>query len=105
MGKSQELQNTTNIVKEILENYPEARNSDDFLYFKVCEKHNPSLINISFSLFILNRKKFNYPAFETVRRSRQKLQSLYPELAGKSSVTEQRKKNEAVFKEYARGNV
>lgn len=41
MSKSQELQNTTNIVKEILENYPEARNSDDFLCFKVCEKHNP----------------------------------------------------------------
>ena len=52
-----------------------------------------------------NRKVFGLPAFESVRRTRQKLQAAHPELAGDSNVEAQRMLNEGVFKEYARGMV
>ena len=99
------LKNTTKIVKEILQAYPDTRNSDNLLYIKVCEILNSAALNKPFWIVLANLKDWDLPGFETVRRARQKLQATYPELAGKQSVREQRKRNEADFKEYARGNV
>lgn len=105
MGKATELKTTTDLVKDILANIPETRNSDDFLYYKVCERINPILINLPFWKVILNRKKYNFPAFESVRRTRQKLQAEYPEFSGNDDVEGHRKVNEEVFREYAKANI
>lgn len=105
MSKTKELKTITDIVKDILENSPEARNNDDLLYYKVCDRINPSFMNLSFRTVVLNRKKCSFPPFESFRRSRQKIQATYPELAGNGAVTRVRKKNEEVFRDYARGNV
>ncbi|MBQ8279518.1 MAG: hypothetical protein IJZ23_07035 [Roseburia sp.] len=102
MGKANELKTTTALVKKVLEEYPQARNSDDFLYFRVCAEINIRCISLPFSTVVLDRKKYGYPSTETVRRCRQKLQATFPELAGDSNVEGQRMLNEKVFREYAK---
>lgn len=102
MSKSKELKNTSAIVKEVLENNPAARNSDDTLIFAVCSKINPLCTGLSFGTVIANRKALGLPAFETIRRARQKLCTEHPELCGNSTVEAHRKLNEDVFRDYAR---
>lgn len=109
MSKSKELRTTTELVKEVLEAHPKARNSDNELYYWVCaitgQKNGIDVHKMSMPLFFLNLKKYGFPQFETVRRARQKLQAAFPELAGDSTVEGQRKLNEEVFRDYARGTV
>lgn len=105
MSKSTELRTTTKLVREVLEENPKARNSDDLLYYQVCLKIDDKCVHLPFPMVFLNRKQFNYPSTETVRRARQKLQATYPELAGDSNVEGQRMVNEEAFRDYARGGV
>lgn len=107
MGKLKELHTTTELVKGILQEYPNTRNSDNLLYLKVCEQigneHGININKMSMPFFLMNLKEYNMPAFETVRRTRQKLQATYPELSAKADVEAQRMLNEEDFREYARG--
>lgn len=105
MSKAKELNTTVNLVKSILEECPEARNNDDVLYLLVCRRTNDICVNLPFWKVLLNRKAYNLPAFESVRRSRQRLQAAYPELAGDENVDAQRMLNEEIFREFARGMV
>ena len=105
MNKSTELKTTTDLVKDILRKYPEARNSDDFLYCKVCQKINAVYATLPFWKVFMNRKELGFPAFESVRRTRQKLQAEYLELSGNDTVEGYRMLNEEVFRDYARGKV
>lgn len=107
MSKYKELQSTTAIVKEILENHPEARNSDNILYVKVCAeigKANGVDINkMSMPHFLLHLKEYKMPVFETVRRTRQKIQAEHKHLVADSNVEAQRMLYEDDFRKYARG--
>jgi len=103
MNKSKELANTTDLVKQILESFPQARNSDMVLYIKVCERMNPAAIKEPFWYVLVNLKEFNLPNIETVRRTRQKIQAENPELAGDDNVEAQRMLNEETFRKYAKG--
>jgi len=103
MDKATELKNTSDIVKVILQKYPDTRNSDDLLYLKVCEYVNGTHISLPFWKVIKDRKDFGYPPFESVRRSRQKIQAEFPELASNKVVQAKRTQNEEIYKEFARG--
>jgi hypothetical protein len=103
MDTATELKNTSDIVKLILQKYPATRNSDDLLYMKVCEYVNGTHISLPFWKVMQERKDFGYPPFESVRRSRQKLQATYPELSANKVVEAQREENEKAYKEFARG--
>ena len=46
-----------------------------------------------------------FPAFETVRRARQKVQERNPELQGVERIKAKRKENEEIFREFARGEL
>lgn len=96
------IKNTQDLVKYFLETEPVTRNSDDFLYFKVCEHLNKNCLHLSFETVILNRKHFNLPPFESIRRTRQKLQAAFPELAGTDEVEAERMVNETIVRDYAR---
>lgn len=100
-----QIKKTSDLVKEILEEVPEARNSDMYLYYMVCLKINTKVLGFPFSQVILNLKAFNLPPFESVRRSRQKIQQYYPELAGTDEVEATRIINEGIVRNYARMNV
>lgn len=109
MNKSTELKNTTELVKSVLKMHPEARNSDNVLYYTICKiisrRNGIDIDSMSMPRFFLHMKDFGFPAFETVRRTRQKIQAEYPELAGNDRVEAQRMLNEQTFRDYARGTV
>lgn len=100
-----ELVKTSELVKEILIQDERARNSDEFLYLRVLgvigEMKGIDIFSMSVPAFLLNRKEMNFPCFETVRRTRQKVQADFPELASVERVGKKRKENEQVYKAFA----
>ena len=109
MKKGVELKNTTKIVRFLLEDNKQTRNSDSFLYYKVLEyiseQKNYDLRTITVPHFLGNMKEYGFPCFESVRRARQKLQAAYPELRACAEVEQFRSENEDAVREYARGIV
>ena len=101
-----DLKTVSKLVKDILEQDKQSRNSDSFLYLKVLEaygvKNGIDISSMSVPYFLLNMKKSGFPGFETVRRSRQKIQATFPELAACEKVEAMRIVNEEKFKAYAR---
>jgi hypothetical protein len=102
MDKEKELNQTQVIVKDILMNYPIARDSDMYLYLRVVKRLNPAAVNKPFSEVVLNLEELGLPCFETVRRTRQKLQAEFLNLRGSDRIRSLRSINEEVFKEFAR---
>ena len=104
-----ELKNTTALVKSILEQDKRCRNSDSFLYLKVLsavgKQKGIDLEKMSVPYFLLNLHGAGFPGFETVRRTRQKLQQHHPELAACDAVEGFRMENEKEFRAYAVGDV
>ena len=102
-----ELKKVSHIVKAILEEDKQTRNSDSYLYLKVLD-HYANQKNIHLSAmpvpyFLANINDLGFPGFETVRRSRQKIQATHPELSACAEVEAMRFVNEKAFREYARG--
>ena len=106
MSKSRELINTTTLVRAILRTNIASRSSDSYLYLKVIEQQamekGIDLSNISVPVFLIRSSEWGFVGFETVRRTRQKLQSKFPELAACHRVEGFRAENEEDFREYAR---
>lgn len=100
------IEKTSQLVKRILQDDSQARNSDDYLYYMVCKKiankSGYTMNEISVFEFLLNRKKYGFPPYETVERARRKIQEKHPELAANSDVEAQRILNEEEFRNYAR---
>lgn len=96
------IKRTSDLVKAILEEEPKARDSFPYLYYMVCLAKNPKVLGMPFAQVIMNLNSLNLPPFESVIRSRQKLQSAYPELAGSDEVEAQKAVNEAIVKSYAK---
>lgn len=102
MSKSKEIYTTNDLVKKILAEDKRARNSDIYLYIKVCEKLNPEALNKPFVDVQTHLNEYGIPPISTVARTRRKLRRAFPELAGNSDVEAQRTLNEDAFREYAR---
>lgn len=104
-----ELNTTTQLVRFILEKDEAARSSDNYLYLKVVQiigsLRGIHAENMTLAEFLMDMGNLGFPAFETVRRTRQKIQREYPELAGAEAVKGFREAREDVFKEFARGHV
>ena len=75
-----EFKQTRKIVKNILTDYPQTRNSDNALYIKVVAAINPQANDRPFANVLLSLEELGLPCFETVRRTRQKLQEEFPDL-------------------------
>ena len=105
----QELKTVTSIVMDVLERYPQTRNSDGLLWLKVLEcqayKMDMDLRMLSVPSFLPRIKELGFAPFESVRRTRQKLQATYPHLAASETVQIYRAENEAEFRAFARGDV
>ena len=96
------LKRTTDLVKHLMNTCPETRSSDDILYREVCKVRCPNVMSLPFGLVISNRKTYNIPPYETVKRTRQKVQEHNPELAAVPEVEAMRAVKEDEFKAYAR---
>ena len=109
MMTKEKLKSTQALVQGILEKDIRARNSDSYLYLKVCEyiSHEKGHFLWQFEVpyFLMNMKELGYPPFETVRRARQMLQRKFPKLCASEKVAEQRAENEEVYREFVRSEV
>lgn len=101
------LKSVKALVKSILEIDDKARNSDSYLYFRaintIAQKESIDLTKISVTAFLLNMSEFPFPPFESVRRTRQKIQAECPWLAPSKVVAEYRAENEEAYREFAIG--
>lgn len=103
------LNTITALVKEILEDDPQARNSDSYLYCQVCDRigkeNGIDIDQMPITRVLLHLKEFGLPSIETVGRCRRKIVERYPELAGEDKVEAMRSINEEKFRNYARQNL
>lgn len=109
MDKKRELISIKALVKSLLEQESVCRNSDNFLYLrvisKIAEQKGIDLDKVSILSFLLTMSKQGFPPFESVRRARQYVQEHNPELSSIKRIKAKRKENEAVFREFARGEL
>ena len=89
------------LVKQVLEESERTRNSDNELYVEICSRVNPSAMRLPFVMVIGNLESLGLPPFESVRRTRQKIQADYPELRACDEVELYRAENETAYKEFA----
>ena len=103
---TKKLYKTTDLVKEILQESKQARNSDTYLYLQVTYRvgllKGIDVNAMPVTEFLLNRSKLGFPCYESVSRARRKLQAEHVELCGTKDVEEQKIINERVYREYAR---
>jgi hypothetical protein len=103
--RMKELKTIKALVQNILEKSEKARNNDNYLYLMVCEtiaKGRCDLSKVSVVNFFLSLSDTGFPPFESVRRSRQKVQAECPWLAPSKAVEELRAENEEAYREFAR---
>ena len=95
------LKTVSALVKNILEHDHKARNTDNHLYLMVLEHYSGlrgiDIHAMTVPVFLKELDRRSFPGFETVRRSRQKVQATYPDLAPSEAVGKRRAKNEVVF--------
>lgn len=103
MDKSMELIKMDRLVKAILTKHPETRNSDLTLYLKICQYMNSKALNEPFGYVLAHPSEFGLPNYDSVGRCRRKQQEEHTELQADEKVASRRKKNIAIFKDYAWG--
>lgn len=96
-----------NIVFQVLSEDESARNDDMKLYLLVCEKVNPYPVcdrdigTFTFATVMNHYRELKLPHFESVRRSRAKIQREFPELRGNRACRHNRKLLEAIYRDYS----
>ena len=104
-----DLKAVSSIVKNILMENTRARNDDNVLYLMVLNhvsnRNGIDIQSMTVPVFLMKMKEYGLPGFETVRRSRQKVQADNPELEGTESTRRKRAKQEAVYREFATSEV
>ena len=96
------LKKVEDVVRSILEAYPETRNSDNILYSYTIANYNPDALHRPLGEYLRYFKDFNIPRFESVARCRRKLQEKNPSLRGAEDVRKWREENETRFFNYAK---
>lgn len=101
-----ELNTTTELVQDILERYPDTRNSDSKLIYQVFKvignRKGVDIETMSLPNYLLHMKEYGLPSIETIGRCRRKIVELHPELAGTDEVQKKRRANISNYKNYAR---
>jgi len=95
-----EIYSVDSIVRKILSECPDTRNSDALLYLTVCKQINPAFTKLPFEKVLLERKQLGLPNQATVGRVRRKIQEHTKELRGTATVTERRYENFKTVREY-----
>lgn len=89
-------------VKAILQKNEDARNDDMTLYLIVCNTNLKGAGAMPFAEVMEQYKYLGLPSFESVGRTRRKLQAKYPELAGNARVRQLRAEGEKAYRKYAK---
>lgn len=89
-------------VRAVLQKDEEARNDDMLLYLKVCNGCLKDTGAMPFAEVMAQYKYLGLPSFESVGRTRRKLQAQYPELMGNARVRRLRDAGEKAYRKYAK---
>lgn len=89
-------------VKAILEKDEEARNDDMALYLKVCNSCLKGAGAMPFAEVMAQYHFLGLPSFESVSRTRRKLQAENAELMGSLRVQKLRAAQEKLYRNYAK---
>ena len=89
-------------VKAILQKNEDARNDDMVLYLALCNFYLEDAGNMPLAQILTNHKELGLPSFESVGRTRRKLQEKYPELIGSVRMQKIRAKGEKAYRRYAK---
>lgn len=101
------VKNVSALVKNLLIEEPETRNSDITLYRRAIEtvahERGIDLNRVPVTVFLTYSGSEGYPTYETVSRACRKIRATYPELSGAAEVEYGRAERETEFKNYALG--
>lgn len=92
------MKDLSDIVKKVLMKYPDARDDDFKVIGHVVKALNPEAMNLTFGQALWNHNKLDLPSFETIRRTRQKIQHDHPELRGELYQKRMEKQTEFIEK-------
>ena len=99
------LKTIENRVLAVLRDEKKARDDDMLLYFMVCQRcfyDSHGMKDMSFNEFTHNFRELGCPNFESVRRTRQMIQSQYPELACSPKARRARSRGQKAYEKYAK---
>lgn len=99
------LQTIENIVHNVLQENPAARDNDMELYWltaKQCLGNDADMP--AFETVMRHYGEYGIPCFESVRRTRQAVQKKYPELGCSPRARRARHRGEEAYRKYARDN-
>lgn len=91
-------------VKAILEKDEEARNDDMTLYLAVCNSYLKGAGAMPFAEVMAQHKYLGLPSFESISRTRRRLQEKHPELVGSRPVQKLRTIGEKAYRRYAKSD-
>ena len=97
------IMTTQKLVEQILTEHPITRASDDLLFIYVVGRINPKFTLEPFSYVMSNLHEFKIPSYETVRRTRQRIQQNNADLRPTDDVENARKERQKAFHAYAVG--
>lgn len=89
------------VVEKVLREKEYTRDDDFALVLEVFREFVPDIDNKSFADVMINHKEYGLPYFETVRRTRPKLQNKHPELLGNKEVQLAREAEQSDYRDYA----
>ena len=89
-------------VRAVLQENEDARNDDMVLYLALCNLYLKDAGAMPLAQILLNHKELGLPSFESVGRTRRKLQEKCPELLGSVRMQKIRAKGEKAYRRYAK---
>ena len=89
-------------VRAVLQENEDARNDDMVLYLALCNLYLKDAGNMPLAQILLNHKELGLPSFESVGRTRRKLQEKCPELLGSVRMQKIRAKGEKAYRRYSK---
>ena len=98
------MKDLTKIVEKVLREKKDARDSDFRTIGWVYAIVKPEVMNLPFKQVLWKHSDYDLPSFETIRRTRQKLQHDHPELRGKTYEKRMEKQAEYIEK-FVRGGL
>ena len=92
------MKDLTEVVKKVLQEHEDARNSDFRTIGWVLAITKPEVMIKPFKEVLWKHKELDLPSFETITRTRQKLQHDFPELRGEAYEKRMNKQSEYIEK-------
>lgn len=92
------MKDLNELVKRILAEHKEARDDDFKVIGYVIKTLKPEAMQLTFGQALWNHSKLDLPSFESIRRTRQKIQHDHPELRGELYLKRMEKQTEFIEK-------